>query len=271
MKQEQIHDALNYLDDDMIESVGALRNSPKRSRAWIKWCAMAACFTLIVSISIPLISRLTSKDPAEIENVLQYNNAYYSILDMENAEILQEYKLPSKIEKSMIGQYVTTVTTKDNKSGVLYEYSFEANNSQSAVFLYKEKDKDFTFALFANYLDAQAVEAKAMFAVFGISSFEDIAEIVVDGESISDKSLIEQFYNNMVQSEAMNEDAYQELVFQHKPEAEQQALATQLAEDSLSIKIVTMDGLVAKWISYHPTIKCIDWGTYHYKVADMPF
>ncbi len=63
MKQEQIHDALNLLDDDMIETVEALRDKEglneelilERSRSqkmqkslWIKYMSVAACLCVVV-------------------------------------------------------------------------------------------------------------------------------------------------------------------------------------------------------------------------------
>lgn len=47
MKPEQIHDALNSLDDRLIEETDELRNR-KRPSQWKKWAAMAACLCLAV-------------------------------------------------------------------------------------------------------------------------------------------------------------------------------------------------------------------------------
>ena len=54
MNIENIHDALNLLDDDMIEAVEQLRNEKPQSinkykkNTWIRWVAMAACLCLVV-------------------------------------------------------------------------------------------------------------------------------------------------------------------------------------------------------------------------------
>lgn len=48
MKQDKIHDALNLLDDEMIEEVDRLRNGRKKSKyAWVRWLSVAACFCVI--------------------------------------------------------------------------------------------------------------------------------------------------------------------------------------------------------------------------------
>lgn len=65
MKQEQIHDALNLLDDDLIEAVDVLRdnegvngnsfreqsfakNKEKRNIPWMKYMSLAACLCVVI-------------------------------------------------------------------------------------------------------------------------------------------------------------------------------------------------------------------------------
>ena len=52
--KNKIIDSIGKIDDDMIESVDALRQSKnKRSKTkWIKWVAIAACFCLVAVGSI---------------------------------------------------------------------------------------------------------------------------------------------------------------------------------------------------------------------------
>lgn len=49
MKSENISDAMNLLDDDMVEHTAELREKNRRARrrGWGKWCAAAACLCLI--------------------------------------------------------------------------------------------------------------------------------------------------------------------------------------------------------------------------------
>ena len=55
MNIENIHDALNLLDDEMINVVGQLRGEKskdienKRKNTWIRWVSIAACLCLVVS------------------------------------------------------------------------------------------------------------------------------------------------------------------------------------------------------------------------------
>ena len=46
MSKDRVVDSLGKIDDDMIQSVEALRQKKKRP-AWMKWGAMAACFCLL--------------------------------------------------------------------------------------------------------------------------------------------------------------------------------------------------------------------------------
>lgn len=49
MSQEQILDALQFIDDDMIESVNVLRKYPERHRfLWLNYVAVAACVVLAI-------------------------------------------------------------------------------------------------------------------------------------------------------------------------------------------------------------------------------
>ena len=58
MNIENIHDALNLLDDEMIDIVGQLRGEKtkiienKKKNTWIRWVSIAACLCLIVSVYV---------------------------------------------------------------------------------------------------------------------------------------------------------------------------------------------------------------------------
>lgn len=55
MNTEHISDALNLLDDDIIDEVNALRGGKKRpAAAWPKWLAAAACLALAVCTGVRL-------------------------------------------------------------------------------------------------------------------------------------------------------------------------------------------------------------------------
>lgn len=59
MKREEISDAMNLLDDDLVESTEKIRKTVRRSpkRTWVKWAAAAACLCLIVAGAINTLLR----------------------------------------------------------------------------------------------------------------------------------------------------------------------------------------------------------------------
>ena len=64
MSKDRVVDSLGRIDDDMIQSVEALRQKKKRP-AWMKWGAMAACLCLIVAGAFA-ISRTTDSSPGYV-------------------------------------------------------------------------------------------------------------------------------------------------------------------------------------------------------------
>ena len=48
MKKEHISDALNMLNDDIIEETNNVRTNAKPKRKWVKWGVAAACLCLVV-------------------------------------------------------------------------------------------------------------------------------------------------------------------------------------------------------------------------------
>ena len=59
MKKEHISDALNMLNDDIIEETNKVRANAKPTRKWVKWGAVAACLCLAVTIAIPVLHHMT--------------------------------------------------------------------------------------------------------------------------------------------------------------------------------------------------------------------
>lgn len=69
MKKEHISDALNMLNDDIIEETNKVRANAKPTRKWVKWGAVAACLCLLVAtIPIFLNKPETPKTGRDLEN-----------------------------------------------------------------------------------------------------------------------------------------------------------------------------------------------------------
>lgn len=80
MNGEQLHDAMNFLDDDLIEETDALRQGRRviaRKPKLIHWLAPAACAALVVGA----VSML----PAAMESSRQDSAIFEGILDAEQS------------------------------------------------------------------------------------------------------------------------------------------------------------------------------------------
>ena len=67
MSKDRVVDSLGRIDDDMIQSVEALRQKKKRP-AWRKWGAMAACFCLLVAAMVVAPNLFPGKTPTPPDN-----------------------------------------------------------------------------------------------------------------------------------------------------------------------------------------------------------
>lgn len=69
MNQDLFFDAMEYIDDDMIEAVDALRTKKKTSvnRTWVRWSSLAACLCMIIG-GVWLMSRTDLPDNMEVED-----------------------------------------------------------------------------------------------------------------------------------------------------------------------------------------------------------
>lgn len=67
MSKNRLVDSLGRIDDDMIQSVEALRQKKKRP-AWTKWGAMAACFCLLVAAMVAAPNLFPGTTPAPPDN-----------------------------------------------------------------------------------------------------------------------------------------------------------------------------------------------------------
>jgi hypothetical protein len=72
MKQDQIIDAMNFIDDDLIERAEVVRSGKKaRKPAWVKWGVMAACLCLVVVVVVHALTPGNSSKP-----VLEWSDGF---------------------------------------------------------------------------------------------------------------------------------------------------------------------------------------------------
>ncbi len=67
MKKEHISDALNLLNDDIIEEADAVRrNKRKRGKSWWMWASIAACLALLVYAGIRILPQEPANDVSKL-------------------------------------------------------------------------------------------------------------------------------------------------------------------------------------------------------------
>ena len=144
MKEEQLHDALNGLSEDLLAPVDALRR--KKRRAWVRWCAPAACLCLVIGIATAgRPENIESSDLQEILSTTTYSGAmkpqevcpetaefFATVLEVHPTVILvapdegtPEYRCSDKIEAAIPKTAVPALSPGDRVkiayNGILQE------------------------------------------------------------------------------------------------------------------------------------------------------
>lgn len=75
MNTDMIFDAMDYIDDDMLEDVDALRTKKKAkpNRTWMRYVSAAACVCLIVGV-VYMVDRTGLLDKVEMEDCADQEN-----------------------------------------------------------------------------------------------------------------------------------------------------------------------------------------------------
>lgn len=198
---------------------------------------------------------------------------------MTNTKILDAYNLPHEITTDMIGAVVGTGLSQNGGQKAFYQYEPyadiiavtaepEQKLAQRAVYIVKDGGS-YSFALFCNFIffDSNThTQASEMFAVYGIDEAEDIANITIGSDKITDASKIKALFDSLYNSYSMGNDDYQNAIFKGMSEEEQQALSSKLADSAVRISIVTKEGVAINHITYYPTIGYVSWALNYYRL-----
>ena len=186
MKKEQISDALNMLNDDIIEETNKVRANAKPNRKWVKWGAVAACLCLAVIIAIPMLHHKGgpgTQDPVQNIAALEYNGKFYEAVKLP--EVLEKYGLPPEITADMAGEHISYLKSDGGigyKSTVsqtdieLYRY---APAVCDGVYVLRDGDTWYA-ALFCSFYQFDSntnCSLTELYRVYGIESADDIASI----------------------------------------------------------------------------------------------
>lgn len=198
---------------------------------------------------------------------------------MTNTKILDAYNLPHEITADMIGAAIGTGLSQNGGQKAFYQYEPYADIiavtaetkqelAQRAVYIVKDGGS-YSFALFCNFIffDSNThTQASEMFAVYGIDEAEDIANITIGSDKITDASKIKSLFDSLYNSYSMGNDDYQNAIFNGMSEEEQQALSIKLADSAVRISIVTKEGVAINHITYYPTIGYVSWALNYYRL-----
>lgn len=285
MKKEEFFNIIGEVDEHKVATAGMAMNAKKSRLVWLKWGAVAACLCLVVGLAIPVLN--PKGDPGQEAplrplNVIEYNGAYYEIIDMTDRKMLDTYNLPYEITADMIGISLGSGSGHNGKQTkqVFYQYApyadivtvtteLEQERAQRAVYIVEDGGV-YSFALFCNFVlfDSNThTEASEMFVVYGVDEVEDIASITIGGKEVTDKDMINTLFDNLYHSHAMGNDDYQKAVFKGMSEDEQQALSIELADSMIEMKITTTEGVVINNLRYYPTINYVSWALNYYKLS----
>ena len=100
MKPEQIHDALNFLDDRLIEETEELRRK-KHPSPWKKWTALAACLCLVAAGTIAVFAMRGTSQMKSDGIPVDHMEGYEETLP-ETAEKIDEEAAPECAEELQV-------------------------------------------------------------------------------------------------------------------------------------------------------------------------
>lgn len=294
MKKEDFFEVLGELDDDIVSGAKTPAkgnaNSKIRRSGWLKWGAAAACLAVVLAVGVPYISDICGLkggpgqgDPVPPLKVIEYEGAYYEIIDMANTELLDTYHLPREITVGVVGDPLGTGLDGSGKQTerIMYQYlpyadivtvtgGLNQERAQRAVYVVEEGE-GYSFALFCNFIHLDSnthEEASELFAVYGVDEAEDIAGIAIGGETVSDSARIQEIFDSLYHSRSMGNDDYQDTFFKGMSEEDQQALSIELADSMMKLRIITTDGVAINNLRYYPTINCVCWALNYYQLND---
>lgn len=196
MRSENISDALEFLDEDMIDHTETLRRIRKqRTWNWRKWCAAAACLSMvcITVIAIPgiLSTQNQTEDGGGKENSI--SKSFTSIDSIkDNGETVSTAVTEAELQLSSvpIGEYTGVyVKVSSAESSILEENKGEALSDSTGLYsvsghkdlqyLIQDKDQECTLWKFQYFDNSEYPFKDVLTLVYGIDGADGITEIVV--------------------------------------------------------------------------------------------
>ena len=293
MNRNDLFRGFQEIDDKLLE-----RSEIKKAKViyvWKKWAALAACLCMVV-VAIPYVRNfIFSKgngdsqiDVPEIA-LCYYQGALYECCN--NKDGLERAGLPSKITSEMAGDHVAYVELGDH-----FDYQITSKQTDKEILQYApapsrsvyilRTGEDYMALLFCRTYfpdDPNAYSDLAeVYRFFGITGASDIDSICetnwntnkIVGKEVTDENSIKEFYDMTTDIRtfiSMDNDAFQDIVFNKIPEEQQQQAHNAFADDLHMIRIRTKSGLQF-YVSYYPNYGFLYSGhamAYHQVTSEM--
>ena len=188
--------------------------------------------------------------------MIEYNNAYYEVVDSRSIRL--QNGICEDITEDTAGEHIAYLQGSDIFTESMTPTDIELYSYSpypcDAVMVIKEKDK-YSVAVFCNYISVTAdgnvnMKVSELYRLYGIYSASDIiaiSEAAVGKESwsnrVTDRAVINAFYDITLSLESYNNSGYQYALFNGKSEEEQQEISICMADSMRYLYIHTSGGL----------------------------
>lgn len=196
MRSENISDALEFLDEDMIDHTEAVRRIRKqRTRSWQKWCVAAACLCVVCITVIAIPSILSTQNQTEEGNGKEnsFSESFTSIDSItDNGETVSTAVTEAELQLSSvpIGEYtgvyakvssVESSILEENKGEALSDITgwYFISGHKDLQYLIQDKDQECTLWKFQYFDNSEYPFKDVLTLVYGIDGTDGITEIVV--------------------------------------------------------------------------------------------
>lgn len=152
MRKEDLFDILGDIDHQHIKAA-RMKNKRKNSFAWIKWGTIAACFALLLIVSIPIVNRLSpvvEENPPSAESSQIGNNNKVEALqnDKEESAEIEDLVQNEEIEyteatEEPLQEEVSTVVPENDVEDAPADSSGEYHEAVNSSDLTKDTSKFF--------------------------------------------------------------------------------------------------------------------------------
>ncbi len=229
MKENFAIDAINHIDNDLVEEYAKEKEHLKRKREskkrtpWIKWASVAACFALVICIGALTIPNLIQEQDGGGNNesyAYWFNSFLYESISVGDDAYYPEVRALAKgatsdlkydIKKEHLGEYIGEFPLVNNEIGKAYH--FAAYPEYDSVIIV-EKDGKYTFYIATgNHIEPNLPNSSIILTTYGLP--ENCKKINIDRErDITDSAVFEHFFAIVNNKEAVERTDIDRIVWE---------------------------------------------------------